>query len=101
MNAAPQADFEGELDRLYGLPLNEFTAARGELAKDLRAQGDRERGQEGKTLRKPTAAVWLVNQLARERQLDVQRLLTAGESLTKSQAAAAAGRAAAVAAATR
>src|SRR3954447_12150679 len=92
MNAAPQADFEGELDRLYGVPLNEFTAARDELVKDLRAQGDRERAQEVKTLRKPTAAVWLVNQLARERQLDVQRLLKAGESLTKSQADAAAGR---------
>src|SRR3954465_1889965 len=92
MNAAPQADLEGELDRLYGVPLNEFTAARDELVKDLRAQGDRERAQEVKTLRKPTAAVWLVNQLARERQLDVQRLLKAGESLTKSQADAAAGR---------
>src|SRR3954467_6225634 len=89
MNAAPQADFEGELDRLYGVPLNEFTAARDELDKDLRAQGDRERAQEFKTWRKPTAAVWLVNQLARERQLDVQRLLKAGESLTKSQAEAA------------
>jgi hypothetical protein len=33
-----------------------------------------------------------VNQLARERQLDVQRLLKAGESLTKSQAEAAAGK---------
>src|SRR3954467_3553773 len=92
MNAAPQADFEGELDSLYGVPLNEFTAARDELVKDLRAPGDRERAQEVKTLRKPTAAVWLVNQLARERQLDVQRLLKAGESLTKSQADAAAGR---------
>ena len=41
-------------------------------------------------MRKPTAAAWLVNQLARERELDVQRLLKAGESLTKSQAKAAA-----------
>ena len=42
--------------------------------------------EEIKKLRKPTAAVWLVNQLARERQLDVQRLLKAGESLTNSRA---------------
>jgi hypothetical protein len=92
MAAASRADFEGELDRLYQLPLSEFTSARDELVKRLRAQGDHEKAQEIKTLRKPTAAVWLVNQLARERQLDVQRLLKAGESLTKSQAQAAAGK---------
>ena len=92
MAAASNADFEGDLDRLYQLPLSEFTSARDELVKRLRAQGERERAQEIKTLRKPTAAVWLVNQLARERPLDVQRLLKAGESLTKSQAKAAAGK---------
>jgi hypothetical protein len=92
MAAASMADFEADLDRLYQLPLNEFTAARDELVKRLRAEGERERAQEIKTLRKPTAAVWLVNQLARERPLHVQRLLKAGESLTKSQANAAAGK---------
>jgi hypothetical protein len=86
MAAASKADFEGELDRLYQLPLNEFTSARDELVKRLRAEGEREQAQEIKMLRKPTAAVWLVNQLVRERRLDVQRLLKAGESLTKSQA---------------
>jgi hypothetical protein len=85
---------ESELDRLYQLPLSEFTSARDELAKRLRAQGETERAREIKKMRKPTAAVWLVNQLARERQLDVQRLLKAGESLTKSQGKAAAGKSA-------
>jgi hypothetical protein len=84
MAAASRADFEADLDRLYQLPLSEFTSARDELVKRLRAQGERERAQAIKALRKPTAAVWLVNQLARERPLDVQRLLKAGESLTKS-----------------
>ena len=86
MAAATKADFEGDLDRLYQLPLSEFTSARNELAQELRAQGEREKADEIKQLRKPTAAVWVVNQLARERPLDVQRLLNAGESLTKSQA---------------
>jgi hypothetical protein len=92
VTAASEADFEDELDRLYQLPLNEFTSAREELARRLRAQGELERAQEIKTMRKPTVAVWLVNQLARERPLDVQRLLRAGESLTKSQVKAAAGK---------
>jgi hypothetical protein len=94
MAAASKADLEGELDRLYQLPLSEFTSARDELAKRLRAQGEGETSQEIKKLRKPTAAVWVVNQLARERPLDVQRLLKAGEALTKSQTKAAAGKAA-------
>ena len=92
MAAASKTDLEGDLDRLYQLPLSEFTSARDELVKRLRAQGESERAQEIKKLRKPPAAVWVVNQLARERPLDVQRLLKAGESLTKSQAKAAAGK---------
>ena len=77
-----------ELDRLYGLPLNEFTAARDEIAKRLRGEGERELADEVKALRKPTVAVWLVNQLAREREVDIKRLLKAGEGLAKAQAKA-------------
>jgi chorismate mutase len=79
---------EDELDRLYALPLNEFTAARDELAKRFRAEGERDLADQVKALRKPTVAVWLVNQLAREREVDVKRLLKAGEALGKAQASA-------------
>ena len=80
------AELGEELDRLYELPLGEFTAARDEAAKRLRAEGRRELADEVKRLRKPTLAVWLVNRLARERALDVKRLLKAGEALAASQA---------------
>jgi hypothetical protein len=83
------AKLEQELDRLYQLPRGEFTSARDELAKRLRAEGNWERAEEVKKLRKPTAAVWLVNQLSRERELDVQRLVKAGESLTQAHSKAA------------
>src|SRR3954454_4399478 len=76
---------ERELDALYQLPPDRFTAARNELAKRLRAGGQGEAAQQVKALRKPTAAVWLVNRLAHENELDVKRLLKAGESLTKAQ----------------
>src|SRR6266550_1075876 len=36
------AQLEAELDRLFGLPLSEFTAARNELAKELRDAGRRD-----------------------------------------------------------
>jgi hypothetical protein len=82
---------ERELDALYQLPLDRFTATRNELAKRLRAEGQGEAAQQVKALRKPTAAVWLVNRLAREDELDIQRLLKAGESMTKTQARVAHG----------
>jgi hypothetical protein len=77
-------DLEPELDRLYQLPPGEFTAARDELAKRLRDEGERDQSAEVKNLRKPPVAVWLVNRLARDRELDVQRLAKAGQALTKS-----------------
>ena len=58
---------EDEVDELYGLPLDEFTAARNALAKKLRADGERERADEVQALAKPSVAVWTVNQLARRR----------------------------------
>jgi hypothetical protein len=88
---AVDTELERELDRLYELPLGEFTPARDESAKRLRAEGQRELADQVKQLRKPTVAVWIVNRLAHDRELDVQRLLKAGEALTKSQAAAASG----------
>ena len=67
-----------EVDRLYKLPLEEFTAARNELAKRL---GD----TSVKQLKKPTVPAWTVNQLARTREVDVRRLLRAGEQLEQAQ----------------
>jgi hypothetical protein len=78
-------ELEQELDRLYQLPPGEFTAARDELARRLRDDGERGQAEEVKKLRKPPVAVSLVNRLAHERELDVQRLAKAGEALTASQ----------------
>lgn len=67
-----------EIDRLYELPLEEFTAARNELAGRL---GD----ASIKQLKKPTVPAWAVNQLSRRREVDVRRLLRAGEQLEQAQ----------------
>jgi hypothetical protein len=86
---AAETDVEREIDLLYGLPLAEFVSARDELAKQARAEGRGEQAAQVKALRKPTVAAWVVNRLARERELDIQRLLKAGEGLRKAQASAA------------
>src|SRR3954471_9190063 len=83
---------ERELERLYGLPLGEFTAARNDLAKRLRADGKTDDAEQVKALKKPSVAVWLANQLVHHDEVDVQRLLKAGETLTRTQAQVAGGR---------
>ena len=76
---------EKELDRLYAAPLDEFVAERDALAKRLRSDGDRESADRVKALRKPSAAVWAVNQLARKEGKDYRGLLEAGDKLRKAQ----------------
>ena len=51
-------DIDDQIDQLYQLPLDEFTAARNALARDA---GDR--AAEVKKLEKPNLAAWTVNQL--------------------------------------
>jgi hypothetical protein len=78
-------DFEQEIGELYDLPPEEFVSARNELAKRAGAEGEKAVSARIKELRKPSISVWLVNRLARERELDVQRLLKAGERLAEAQ----------------
>jgi hypothetical protein len=79
------AGFEQELDRLYGLPLDEFTPARNDLAKRLKAERDAKRAEEVRALSKPTVPVWTVNQLSRVDRAGIRALLGAGEELRAAQ----------------
>ena len=88
-------------DDLYGLPLDEFTAARDALAKELRGAGDKEGAAEVKARRKPSVASWAVNQAARRHRSDVERLLAAGAASREAQEQALAGDAGALRDATR
>jgi hypothetical protein len=76
-----QAKLNAHIDRLYGLPLDEFVLQRDALAKQLRADGDREAASAVKALRKPTAGAWALNQAVRRRREETGALLAAGERL--------------------
>jgi hypothetical protein len=76
---------------LYGLPLDEFTAARNALAKELRAAGDRERATEVAALRRPTVAAWALNQLARQAPDQISTALEASDALRAAIEAAVGG----------
>ena len=77
---------------LYGLPPEEFTSARNELARELKRAGKQEAAAEVAALRKPTRSVWAVNQIARRMPQETKALVKAGEELRKAQRAAVSGR---------
>ena len=78
-------DVEEIVDRLYGLPLTEFTRARDEAVRELRGEGDKTGAERVKAQRKPTAAAAAANRLVREHRDEVERFLDAAEALRDAQ----------------
>ncbi len=74
-----------DADELYGLPLGEFTTARNDLEKRLRKDGKRDEAAEIKSLRKPTAPAWALNQVAREHPKVVAELVKTGGQVRDAQ----------------
>jgi hypothetical protein len=85
LNLVAVATVEEEIDRLFGLPLDEFTAARNELVRQLKRDGDVDGAARVRALQKPTVAAWTINQLARRDGDGVRALLEAGEALRSAQ----------------
>ena len=76
---------------LFGVPPAEFVAARDALAKELRAGRREAEASEVASLRRPTAPVWAVNQLARRAPAEVEELLDSSERVQKAQLRGAGG----------
>jgi hypothetical protein len=74
-------ELDSEIDRLYGVPLDEFVRDRDDLAKRLRREGERDAAEQVKKLRKPSAGAWALNQAVRRRRKETAALLAAGERL--------------------
>jgi hypothetical protein len=83
-----------DIDALFQLPLAEFTAARNALAAKLKKAGDAESAERVKTLTKPSAPAWTVNQLFWKHRIPLDRLLEAGERFRLAQTAQLAGKSA-------
>jgi pyruvate/2-oxoglutarate dehydrogenase complex dihydrolipoamide acyltransferase (E2) component len=76
-----------DLDRLYQLPPDEFTAARNALAKDAGAEG-----ADVRRLAKPPIAAWAVNQIYWKRRDIYDALIDASSELRKLHKAILSGR---------
>jgi hypothetical protein len=74
-------DFDEVADELYGLPPDEFTAARTRYEKEAKAAGNREEAAHIRALAKPSVTAWLANQLAREHRAELEPLLELGAGL--------------------
>jgi hypothetical protein len=72
---------DADIDRLYQLPLEKFTAERNALAADLRKAGDRDGAERVKALGKPTVTAWALNQVWWGEQPTFRGMLDAGEEL--------------------
>jgi hypothetical protein len=70
---------------LYGLRPEEFTRTRNDRAKAARAEGDRALADAIGRLRRPSAAAWVVNMLARAHPEDVERVVDLGAALRQAQ----------------
>ena len=73
------------VERLYAVPPKEFTRARNSLAAELRRARNAEAARMIAGLRRPSAALWAVNQLARHVRAPLERFLDAVERLRRTQ----------------
>jgi hypothetical protein len=85
-------DVEKELAELYEAPLDQFTTSRNDLAARLKNEGNEEGSALIKGLKKPSVSAWVVNQLVRNREVDMTRLLKAGEAIEEVQRLVLAGK---------
>lgn len=85
ISTAGEGETLQEIDELFALPLDEFTAARNELAKRLKRDGDAEAAEQVRALPKPSVAAWAVNQLAHREPESVRSLLNVAARLRSAQ----------------
>src|SRR5262249_20725415 len=76
---------DADIDRLYSVPLADFTRCRNDLAARLRAAGRRDEAAAVRRLTRPTAAVWAINGAARENAEMVRSFVAATDRLRRAQ----------------
>ncbi len=83
-----------DVDKLFQIPLTEFTSARNALVARLKKEGDAKGADQVKALVKPSVSAWVANQLYWRHRKQFERLLSAGEQFRNAQAAQLAGKSA-------
>jgi hypothetical protein len=85
MSTKGRADLDAEIDALFRRPLSEFTAARNSLAAKLRKEERAIDAARVKSLVKPPASAWAVNQLHWHNPQAIDQLISVAERVRKAQ----------------
>jgi len=78
-------DLDSIAKKLYGELPEDFTSSRSAEVRGARSAGNRQLAADVAKLRRPTVGAWLANQLARDRQDEVEALLDLGTSMRRAQ----------------
>src|SRR5215212_809358 len=83
-----ETEAEERLDELYREHPEGFVAGRDQLAKEMRAEGDREEADRIKKLRRPSVAAWLINRTALSSSEPLEEFADATRRLEEAQSRA-------------
>lgn len=89
--APKKTDLDVEIERLYRGPIEGFTPARNDLAKQLRKLGSKKDADRVRILPKPTPSAWAVNVLFDRDREKMEELLAAGKRARAGQREAVSG----------
>src|SRR5215467_8001295 len=81
-----------DIDALFSLPLEDFTATRNALAARMKREGHADQAAEVKAIGKPSVSAWAVNQLYWKHRKEFDRLMEAGHRVREAQAAQLSGK---------
>jgi hypothetical protein len=81
--AARSKAVEETADRLYGLPHTRFVEERKAAAKALRAAGDKDAAKAVEALPRPSLSAWVVNQLYRQSEDELEALFAAADRMKR------------------
>ena len=79
-------ELDAVADELYGLSLDDFILTRNVLEKQAKGANDKVLAAEIHRLPKPNAIAWLINQLVRQHNDEIQTLLALGSSMREATA---------------
>jgi hypothetical protein len=88
---SPDIDVEAEIDRLYQLPLVQFTEERNALAARVKARGDKVVAARVKSLARPNVSTWVTNQIYWTARPEFEAFLASAQQIRDVQAGGAGG----------
>jgi hypothetical protein len=82
---ATEAEVHALLEELFAAPFERFALTRKDLARRLRAAGDRDKAAAVEAAKRPTRGAWALNQVARRHASELAAFVSAAEGVREAQ----------------